>query len=283
MPPFSTPIDPPRIAAGRRGLLAVATSPPAPARWEQGITFQPNACGAPVPLPIVPCEDPEPLDDGDGRPAFASWLPVMLRGFDRCSTMGGDSMEARVARATAQLTATASFQAEQEFSDGVASTVAGDENPRLTNPAGWVTAFTATTSPTAPAVGLALLEDAVGDCLHGQRATIHARPSVVALWDAAGQIHMDGGLLVTANDNLVVAGPGYSGDQPSGAAAAAGSSWVYATADVFQFQAGAEVMGDGASERIDLPANTIETWVRRLSLVYTSTCCKLAAEIDITA
>jgi hypothetical protein len=282
VPPFLNPTDPPRIPAGRRGLLTVATAPDGVGRWEQGITFQPNACGVPVPLPIVPCDvTPEPMGAGAGRPALAEWVPVMLRGFDRCSTLSGDTFEARVARATAQLTATASFQAEQEFSDGVASAAGGTANPRLTAAAGWATTDTATSAATLPATGLALLEDAAAKCMHGQRVTIHARPAVVALWDAAGLLHLEGTLLVTANDNLVVSGAGYSGNQPTGAAPAAGSSWAYATAAVFSLQSGVEVLGE-PTERLDLDANTVETWVRRLSLVYTSTCCRIAAEIDIT-
>lgn len=283
MPPFSQPIAPPAPTPNRRGLLAVATTPGAGDRWLQGITFQAQACGAFPPLPIVPCDvEPIPNDDGTARPALASWVPILLRGFDRCSTLDGEDEAGRLERATLSLTTSASHQAEAEFSDGLASQLAGDENPRLTDPAGWVTTTTATSSPEAPAVGLAALEDALAECLHGQRGVLHVRPAVGALWDGAGLLHPEGGLLVTANDNLVVIGSGYSGASPTGTGPAAGSSWAYGTALVYQQQGETRPLGDTTADRLDRFTNTIDTWVTRMSLVWTSPCCKVAAEIDIT-
>ena len=179
VPPFAEPITPPRPTPGRRGLLAVATTPGLGTRWVQGITYQPFSCGVVDPLPTVPCDtEPTPNDDGEARDGAVTWVPVMLRGMDRCSTLDGEDEAGRVERATAMLAVTASFQAEQELSDGVASHAAGVENPILTDPDGWVNTVTATSSADAPAVALAALEDALAECLHGQRGTKIGRAHV---------------------------------------------------------------------------------------------------------
>jgi hypothetical protein len=274
-------LTPPPIVAGRRGLLAVASAPgDVPAMWLQGVTYTPEPCAAPEPLPWVVCDtDVDLPSDPAARPDPALWQPIWLRGEDVCSTLDGMRFEERERRARANLTATASWQAEREFSDAVASSQAGDENPHLSAATGWVTAATATTSA-APAVALAALEQELAECLHGQRGMLHAPPAVVSLWDAAGQLHMEGQVLVTANDNVVVAGSGYSGASPAGAAPDAGTLWAYGTALVYQLRGEATVEGE-AQERVDRAQNTIVTWVTQPLLLFTSPCCKIAAQVSI--
>jgi hypothetical protein len=275
-------LTPPPLAAGRRGLLAVATTPgDVPANWLQGVTYTPEPCTAPEPLPWVVCvTDVDLPDDPNTRPAAALWQPIWLRGEDVCSTLDGMRFDERERRARANLTATASWQAEREFADAVASSQAGDENPHLSAAAGWVSADDATSAATAPAVALAALEQELAVCLHGQRGMLHAPPAVVSLWDAAGQLHMEGQVLVTANDNVVVAGSGYSGDDPSGSSADAGSLWAYGTGLVYQIRGEATTEGE-ASERVDRAQNTIVTWVTQPLLLFTSPCCKIAAQVSI--
>jgi hypothetical protein len=276
-------ITPPAIVAGRRGLLAVATTPgDVPADWLHGVAFTPEPCAAPEPLPWVVCDtDVDLPTDPETRPAASLWQPIWLRGEDVCSTLDGFRFDERERRARANLTATASWQAESEFSDAVASSQAGDENPHLTDPTGWVTVASATAGTPEPAAfALALLEQDLAECLHGQRGMLHAPPAVVALWDAAGQLHMEGQVLVTANDNVVVAGSGYSGNEPDGSAPDAGSLWAYGTALVYQVRGEATTEGE-ASERVDRAQNTVVTWVTQPLLVFTSPCCKIGAEVSI--
>lgn len=266
MPPSL--IQPPPIIPGRRGLLAVATSPAEiPANWLHGVTFSPESCVAPVPQPLAVCES-EDHGDPAAPPEPSTWYPIVLRGVYECSTMGGLDRSERERRARAVLTATASHQAELELSSGVASSAGGVPNPILTADDGWISIPDATASAEPPAYALSALEQDMAECLHGQRGTIHATPEVVALWDAEGLLHMEGPLLVTANDNIVVAGSGYVGL----------GAFVYGTGPVFQIRGQVTAEGD-AVEQTDRAQNTITTWVTQPSLVYVSPCCKVAAEV----
>lgn len=276
--PMFPPIPPPAPTPNRRGLLASATAPAnAPAEWLDGIGFQPEACGSMDPIAWTPCAVPT-LGTLD-RAANAMWQPILLRGYDKCSTMDGEDRAGREARARANLTATASHQAELEFHDGAATAALPQPNPFLTDGS----AAPATAAAEAPRVALAALERLLGTCLHGQRGMIHANPAIVALWDAEGQLHLDGARLVTANDNVVVAGTGYSGRAPDGDPADAGSLWAYGTSWVYAIQGRAELSGEGTAERIDTGANDITTRVSQPALIYRSPCCLVAAQVDITS
>ncbi len=270
MPPSL--INPPPIIPGRRGLLSVATTPAEiPTDWLHGVTFSPESCAVPAPLPWVVCETDD-FGDPAGPPGPAAWYPIMLRGVYECSTMGGYDRPERERRARAVLTATASHQAEAELAQGVASSQGGVPNPILTSSDGWIDVIDATTGPEPPAYALSALEQSMALCLHGQRGTIHATPAVVTLWDAEGLLHAEGQLLVTANDNVVVAGSGYAGL----------TSFVYGTGPMFQIRGQATPEGD-AVEQTDRAQNTITTWVTQPSLVYVSPCCKVAAEVATTS
>lgn len=275
--PTPEPIDSPVTPTGRRGLLAVATSPVTLPRWLDGVAFQAESCVAPLPVPWVPCTTPDPWEDGENRPTPDSFRPIMLRGFDRCSTLDGLPAPQRELMARQNLTVTASWQAEREFSAGVASTLAGDPNPFLSNG----DAQAATDAAEAPNVALALLEGTLATCLHGARGMIHVPPTVATLLDGFSLLHAEGGLLLTANDNVVVIGSGYLGDDPDGDAPAVGSMWIYGTALTYQ-QRGELTPEGQASERVDRARNTVETWVTQPLLLWRSTCCTVAAQVDIT-
>jgi hypothetical protein len=83
---------------------------------------------------------------------------------------------------------------------------------------------------------------------------------------------MEGQFLVTANDNIVVAGSGYAGLD----------DFAYGTGPVFQIRGQATPEGD-AVEQTDRVQNTITTWVTQPSLVYVSPCCKVAAQVTTTS
>jgi hypothetical protein len=276
------PIEAPRPVAGRRGLLAAASTPAAsPARWENGVAFQAAACDALEPLPWVLCRtEPAELATIE-RGAASGWTPIALLGFDRCSALDGDGPERRQ-RAEDNLNATASWQAEREFFDGVATTGLSDPpgpNPYLTDGS----ATEVTGGPHTHAVALARLEQELAECLHGQRGMIHATPEVVTLWAAEGLVRTEGGLLVTAVDSIVVAGSGYSGNDPDGAAPAAGSSWAYGTSLVYALRGPVIDLTPDLVARIDTGDDTLTYRLMQASLVYRSTCCTVAVQVATTA
>lgn len=282
--PIPAPIPAPALATPRRGLLVTAPlALDGGARYLiDGATFTPEPCAAYDPIPWIVCGTPPTLDDEEPRPEPAVWLPFALRGVDVCSTLGGLDLAERARRARSNLTATASWQAEREFSDAVASSEGSATNPHLTDPAGWTTAATVTSGAEDPAIALALLEQGLADCLHGARAMIHATPAVVTLWSAASLLTVEGTNLVTANDNLVVSGSGYSGDSPAGAAADAGTAWAYGTAVVSQLRG--QILpetDDAAAQEVDHRRNEVVTWVTQAAMLLVSPCCKIAAQVAI--
>ncbi len=275
-----TPITYPAPGVGRRGLLAIATAPPdLSPDWQHGITFQAPSCEANSPLDWTLCTTGPRSLDPVARGGLAGYNPIGLFGSDTCSTLGGLDMAERQRLATENLTTTASHQAEAEFFDGAATGGLAEPNRYLTD--GNATAVTA--AATTPVEALALLDEAIARCLHGARGTIHATPRTAALWDAAGMLHLDGALLTTINDNLVVLGTGYSGNDPDGATPAAGQAWAYATGLVYQTRGAVQTLGDPGAERVDRASNTITTWVVQPAVIFTSPCCQLAAQIDLTA
>lgn len=272
------PIDGPRPVAGRRGLLAAASTPAdPPARWEAGVAFQASACGVLAPLPWLYCRDtPDDLATTERGPG-SSWSPIALQGFDRCSALDGDNPDRRQ-RAEDNLAATASHQAEQEFFDGVATAALADPpgpNPYLTDG----TAVEVAGGPHSHVVALARLEQALAECLHGQRGMIHATPEIVTFWASENAVRVEGGLLVTAMDSIVVAGSGYSGNDPDGNPPAATSSWAYGTSLAYALRGPVVDLTADLVSRIDTGDDTITYRVMQPSLVYRSTCCTVAVEV----
>lgn len=278
------PITGPAPQAGRRGLLNAALNAPTlgGADWQHGVTFEPEACDALDPIPVGCWSDvaDAPSKDALSGEGLVTFDPFVVLGVDECSVM--DRGRDREGRARRNLTATESWQVERQVFDGAATTqldVAEQDSPWLTQDGG---STTVTTSATAPAHALAALERELAECLHGQRGMIHATADVVTLWHHGGNLRIEGNLLLTALDTIVVAGSGYSGAAPGGAAAAAGSSWAYGTGLVYYRQGEIVPVGDEAS-RVDRSVNTHRTIVEREVLAVWAPCCVLAAQVDITA
>jgi len=101
--------------------------------------------------------------------------------------------------------------------------------------------------------GLGQLQGALATAYHGE-GVIHiptfALPTFIA-WDLVED--RDGGLY-THTGNRVVVGHGYTGSSPAGVAAAAGTTWIYGTGQVFGYQASVE-MGS-LNELFDRSENT---------------------------
>lgn len=80
-------------------------------------------------------------------------------------------------------------------------------------------------------VGLGLLEEWLGDNYAGV-GVVHAGRKVSASFDEHRLACLTGGKKTTGLGNLIAFGAGYDGSAPDGTAAAAGTSWLYATAGV---------------------------------------------------
>ncbi|KAF2774622.1 hypothetical protein [Streptomyces sp. OM5714] len=125
---------------------------------------------------------------------------------------------------------------------------------------------------------LGVLEQALADCYAGQ-GLIHVPRSALptlAAWKLARVD--DDGRLVTPGGNLIVAGTGYTGSGPDGAAAAAGTSWIYATGPAFGHRS--DVYVSPVRESLDRSTNTLRMLAER-TYVIGYTCCLLAAHIAL--
>ncbi|MFJ8538178.1 hypothetical protein [Streptomyces sp. NPDC093591] len=126
------------------------------------------------------------------------------------------------------------------------------------------------------AAALGALEQELANCYKGQ-GLIHvprtALPTLAA-WKLARLD--DGGRLVTPNGNLIVAGGGYPGTGPDGAAPADGTTWIYATGAAFGYRS--NVYFTQVRDSLNRATNTLRMQAERTYLIGFE-CCLLAAHI----
>lgn len=125
------------------------------------------------------------------------------------------------------------------------------------------------------AQALGALEQELADCYAGQ-GLIHVPRSVLptlAAWNLI--VERDGRLYTTAG-NLVVAGTGYTGSGPDGAAPAAGTAWIYATGAAWGYRSDPYVTR--LRDSLDRTSNTLRMLAERTYLIGFE-CCLLAAHI----
>jgi hypothetical protein len=126
---------------------------------------------------------------------------------------------------------------------------------------------------------LGVLEQELADCYKGQ-GLIHVPRSVLptlAAWKLA-RLDETSGRLVTPSGNLIVAGGGYTGSGPDGAAPAAGTSWIYATGAAFGYRS--DVHLTQIPDSLNRTSNTLRMQAERTYLIGFE-CCLLAAHIAL--
>lgn len=125
------------------------------------------------------------------------------------------------------------------------------------------------------AQALGALEQELADCYKGQgliHVTREALPTLAA-WNLAEVVD---GKLVTPSGNLIVAGGGYTGSGPDGAAPADGTSWIYATGAAWGYRS--DVYFTQVRDSLDRSTNTLRMQAERTYLIGFE-CCLLAAHI----
>ncbi len=280
----------PPAQPGRRGLLAASLAVTQAAivdypesvdeRWVNGFSYLADSCDAADPMGILCIDSPADKTPVD-NPDVVTMAPFLTFGTDRCSTL--DAGRPRAERARRNLLATESWQIEREFFDVVAtkSTTPDGPNPYMTDNA-TATAVSATVFPAMQA--LAVLEEALLACLHGQRGMIHATSDLVTLWQAGGGLRLEGQTILTIMDTIIVPGTGYSGAGPDGTGPAAGSSWTYGTGLVYLLQG--QILDPAAQNpeaRIDRDQNTTTFIVERPNALLFAPCCVKAVHASLTS
>lgn len=279
---FTAP--PNRPPAG--GLVALSVSMPDPPRgWEQGFSFDGEPCDpgllyAQVCQVVTEKAVVAPAD----RPDITDYLPVMIVAADECSTLGRTQEEVE-ARARRLLVNVESYQLEVAFWTGEATddpTVNGGDRPHLADGTATVLAAGAATDVVR---AVALLDQALSDCLHGAAGMVHLSPFAAAMAAAGDVLLRENGRWYTPAGHTVVAGSGYEGVGPRpnpgdalpAAPALGGDQWAYGTPTVTTLRGEIDVLST-----IDRSVNDATTRVERPAAAFHGPCCKFAIQLDFT-
>jgi hypothetical protein len=224
--PLFAPLPAPPLQPPPINLIRAARTPRDPdgTKWTLGFAYLPGedvalgtfgtTCpgGAPVDLSTVPA-----------NPGVVEWEPVVAWAAFRCSAFGWQEIDWK-GRLADLMDAALPKAVEHEFWTGASAAAGGLTNLALATPA----ATDLTPGGGAPSIKRAfgILEQALADCGAGARGMIHCRPEALPEFT---QVRQEGNLLLTPRDTIVVPGTGYPNTGPTGAAPAAGNTWLYAT------------------------------------------------------
>lgn len=278
---LASPAAPPRtglIASARELKRLEESTTTDGTRWENGFAWEPeNYCsGNGV---ADPCANAT-AKTVDSNRAVQTHDPVALWAADKCSTL--DRTRDRTGRVRRRLLACQSKLLAGELWNGTGAIAFGfDDNKYLASPDSNVVSDGALAEVNA----LACLEEALAACSCG-RAMIHATPGLMTHWRASNLVERMGNLFVTANDTIVVADAGYTGDGPDGRPAVEGSVWAYGT-DLVEVRLGAIdtwPRENDSAEGMDLspaPDNLLTYRAERLAAATWDGCCHVAVEVDV--
>lgn len=132
--------------------------------------------------------------------------------------------------------------------------------------------------PVSASLGLAMAGQALANCAHGGRGTIHAPQTIADLWlyEGSGIVEDNGRLVTRVRRDVVIAGAGYPGTGPGGTAPAAGTAWIYVTGPVRYWLGEPFITPDKISEALDRRRNKIEYRAEREAMLAFDPCCHFA-------
>lgn len=289
-------LDPVTADPSPYGLLSVAQFPAAgDTHWQAGVTWQSVCVTGLGGTFFDPCVSPFTSGGSSTDPGqFTPTTQLQLRGataflvyaeFD-CSPVGNAEAE-RIGNAALQQAT--GWQAERAFWTGTAGGQ-GIVYPHLAHNGAAVfdsstsmpvlmqsAVVTGGSATTDIVEGLGYLEKQIANC-NGGVGVIHVPVEALPTLDAWGLVKVNGQVLRTLNGNKVAVGAGYPGSAPSGAPAAAGTSWIYATGPVFGYAGTVRVTP--TREALDRTENTIRMIAQR-PYVLGWNCCHAAALVQL--
>jgi hypothetical protein len=245
-------------------------------RWEHGIAWIPERCGADYQL-LSWCTADDPDDYPEPRGAGAYYRPVGARIADQCSTLGGALDEERLRRIAE---ATAPFVIARELWDGAK----GQDDSWTAQGETYSNAYLASADATVVGTGgaallkaLAALEQEAMEATRGQHVMIHL--PIIATAGLAESVRRVGARLLTRQDNLVVVDAGYPGTGPAGQAVGA-TAWAYAT-PIVQVRRSPFQLVAAPGQVVDRATNTITAWAEFVFAAYFDPCAHFATEITL--
>lgn len=273
------------------GLWDVAEKPSVEGpHWQNGVTWEEHCdAGATTYDECIAVTGvgaqapPAPASKTDNvTQAYRGATPFTVFTEYTCAPIGNEGVQAFAEEALLKVEA---WQAERAFWTGTAgnqNTVWPHlaEDTSLSDPQGIVLQNAASQLVTGGgdiAHTLGVLEAGLADCYHG-KGVIHVPMVALPTLTAESLVKDEGGTLVTAAGNKVIAGSGYTGSSPAGVAAAAGTAWIYATGPVFAFRG--NVRATPLSESFDRAENTVHMLAER-TYVIAYECCLLATLVTL--
>jgi hypothetical protein len=241
-----TEVAAPAVQPYRYGLLSAAqVLPTDDVHMALGTIWIPNQCDRPGIAPD-PCATPAVAKELAELPLAPDVVPFAVYGSFTCSLVGFTPEEAHE-RAVAHLT-----QGEQRAVEYAVWTGEQGTEPHLAD-----SSTTTLAGASTPADAVATLEDWLATNYSGTGVLHMARGA--ATWLASDNLlRREGDRLETQLGTRVAAGGGYSeaNTSPAGAAAAAGTYWIYATGAVVLRRSPIIEVGSGA-QGFDVGTNNI--------------------------
>lgn len=269
----AVPAAPPRF-----GLEASARLVNTADRWEDGVKWQPEACGAGGAILLDgACVT---LDEvaGDDVPGEETSSPFLVYAGEVCSTFGWRSRD-WLGRARRQLVATRSYRIAAELWAGALGTT----GLHLTDP----TSDALTTSPLEPLEALAVIEAGLAYYLKGRQGMVHVTPQVLTHLVGANVARLEGITFMSPSGHLIVGDAGYPGTGPTNRNANFATQWAYGTA-VVALRLGTIVTnpGDpttdpGIALALTRATNDVEVVAEQTVLYQVDACAHVAAEIAV--
>lgn len=242
---------------------------------EMGTRLLPEGCGA------WTVHDPCGFTSAasGSAPAVVYNPPFIIDAEDVCTSSPNDLTEGRARRLLEAVTPAA---VERELWDGPVTAAHTGDGARFfgDSTATVVSGTLAAPTVVSPRMGLALLEEFLGDTGSRGLGVIHATRATASLLvpPIPGQTNP---VLRTALGTLFAAGSGYSGAGPNGAVPAANRRWMFAS-DPVEVRLHAVDVTDRTSS-VDRDINRVRTHARRTASLSSSWCRLGAVLVDLTA
>lgn len=244
--------------------------------WQNGVVWEPLTCApasgiGPSCAPGESIGLPKGFADGGGSDTAG---PFSVYGSYQCSPVGRTVEEAQD-RANQHLIAREEAAVEATLWTGVLGNV-----PNLNGANGYTAPVTLGGGAVDVVEGLGLLEDWLG-AEYGSLGVIHmTRAGAMSAFNGV-MLQRAGARLETSLGTPVVAGAGYPGGSPAGAAATAGTTWMYATPALSGYRSEIFPSIARGGDLLDRSDNTLYAIAERNYVLMWDDCGVAAVQVNL--